>query len=91
MTSDDILYTPSLAGSGQFAKCAHCKKNPIVDGNEVYDGCLGKLDTSLLMNACCGHSDNSLAYVQFWNGECIRGEAAIILQKALKEKRDENP
>lgn len=29
MNKETLLYTPSLAGSGQFAKCAHCKKNPI--------------------------------------------------------------
>ena len=80
---NDLKYTPNLAGSGQFARCAHCKKDPVIDGDEVYDGCLGKLDHEVVMNACCGHGDDSGAYVQFWDGECIRGNTAIQLQKDL--------
>lgn len=84
------LYTPSMAGSGQFSKCAHCNKDPIVKGNEVYDGCLGELDPSIVCNSCCGHGDDSVAYVQFWDWSCIRGKEAIEFQRILKEKRDEN-
>ena len=76
-------YTPSMAGSGQFSRCAHCKKDPIVEGAEVYDGCLGKLDDKIVMNACCGHSDKDLAYIQFWDGSCIRGCEAIKFQRRL--------
>lgn len=82
------LYTPEMSGSGQTGKCAHCGKLPILDnteGNEheVYDGCLGKL-TGDVMNACCGHGDTSLAYIQKWDGSCIRGDEAIVKFKELK-------
>lgn len=29
------------------------------------------------MNACCGHGQVRDAYIQDWDGECIRGEEAI--------------
>ena len=83
----ETLYTAELAGSGQFSKCSHCKKDPILDGTEVYDGCLGKLDTDVVMNACCGHGEDSGAYVQFWCGSVVSGEEAIKLQAKYKEEK----
>lgn len=83
-------YTAEMSGSGQFAKCAHCKKDPIIDGCEVYDGCLGKLDTVKVMNACCGHGEIGCAYVQSWDGSCVRGEEAVTLQVLLKVGRGSN-
>lgn len=79
-------YTPDLAGSGQFARCAHCKLDATKDG---HDGCLGELSTEVVMNACCGHGDVDIAYVQYWDGSCIRGEAAIKEQAKLKEQQNE--
>lgn len=40
--------------------CGHCglKRTP-----EGYDGCLGTIPG--VMNACCGHGDENIAYVQF--------------------------
>lgn len=40
--------------------CLHCKKNRTKEG---YDGCIGKLEN--VKNACCGHGDTKMAYVQF--------------------------
>ena len=88
--TDEILHTPQLSGSGQLGKCVHCNKYPIVEGNEVYDGCLGKLDTDVVANSCCGHGDDSGAYVQFWDWSCIRGKEAVELQKILKGSNNEN-
>lgn len=51
------LYTPDLAGSGQFLKCGHCNLNPTEDG---HDGCLGELPVDIVMNACCGHGREAL-------------------------------
>lgn len=68
------LYTPELAGSGQFGKCAKCGLNPTKEG---HDGCLGELDVNVVMNACCGHGDDSMAYIQHWDGSCVRGNEAI--------------
>lgn len=77
------LYTPELAGSGQFARCAHCNKLPTHEG---HDGCLGLLPEDVVMNACCGHGDIDIAYVQFWDGNCIRGQEAVDLQQQLIEE-----
>jgi hypothetical protein len=52
--------------------CGHCglKRTP-----EGHDGCIGTLKN--VMNACCGHGENEVAYVQFWNNERIAGEEAL--------------
>jgi len=60
--------------------CAKCKSDKTKEG---HDACLGTLDEKLVMNACCGHGEIE-PYVQFWDGRCIRGEAATILQENLK-------
>lgn len=52
-------YTPNDIGSGQLGICTHCKLPPDING---YDGCLGELNG--VMNACCGHGNIELAYVQ---------------------------
>lgn len=76
------LYTPDLAGSGQFARCAHCKKLPTPEG---HDGCLGTLPEDIVMNACCGHGDIDVAYIQFWDSKCIRGKEAMEIINSLNE------
>jgi len=52
--------------------CGHCG---LPNTSEGHDGCLGTLPN--VMNACCGHGDESAAYVQFDNGAMIRGAEAI--------------
>jgi hypothetical protein len=72
-------YTSEMIGSGQSGVCAHCKKLPTKEG---HDGCLGTLPGSI-MNACCGHGDNSQAYIQYWDRNIIRGECAVSEQADL--------
>ena len=43
--------------------CRHCKKE---DTPEGHDGCIGVLNSDIVMNACCGHEEPQFAYVQFW-------------------------
>jgi len=85
------LYTPDMAGSGQFATCAHCGKDPTPEG---HDGCLGTLPHPV-MNACCGHGDERMAYIQFfgssgigepdeWGNNRIAGKDAIKEQQRLR-------
>ena len=73
-------YTPEYIGSGQYGKRAKCGLSPTVEG---HDGCLGTLLDKQIMNACCGHGDDSYAYIQYWNGNIIRGNEAITIQKKL--------
>ena len=61
-------------------KCGNCGKQYTEEG---HDGCLGTLVG--LMNACCGHGNVKEAYVQFLDGECIRGEDAISILNILKK------
>lgn len=60
-------------------KCGNCGG---LFTKEGHDNCLGILIGT--KNACCGHGDINEAYIQFLDGECIRGEDAIIVQKILK-------
>lgn len=77
------LYTPDLAGSGQFLKCAHCKLDPTEEG---HDGCLGELPVDIVMNACCGHGREDIAYVQYWDSSCVRGKEALNVIDVLKNR-----
>lgn len=60
--------------------CGNCGRDYTEEG---HDGCLGTLIG--LMNACCGHGNIDESYVQFWDGECVRGEDAKIIQEILKK------
>lgn len=80
MGNVDKEYTPDLIGSGQFGVCGKCKLEPSPEG---HDGCLGTLPDSNIMNACCGHGDDSQAYIQFWSGAIIRGKIATDEQCRL--------
>lgn len=65
--------------------CGNCGKDRSVEG---HDACLGTLIG--LMNACCGHGNIEEAYVQFWDGECIHGKDAKIIQDILKKHSKNN-
>lgn len=63
--------------------CINCGKSQTKEG---HDGCLGSLIG--VKNACCGHRDIEECYVQFLDGESIRGnDAKIILDILKKHKR----
>lgn len=68
------MYTPEMAGSGQYGTCVKCKKEPTKQG---HDGCIGTLPDKWVMNACCGHGNDGIAYIQFWNKSKILGQRAI--------------
>lgn len=51
--------TNYLSGYGKEI-CGHCGIKRTSDG---HDGCIGTL--SGVMNACCGHGEDRMAYVQF--------------------------
>ena len=78
-------YTSEMAGSGQRGICVTCKKGPTKEG---HDGCLGTLPGPI-MNACCGHGSDGLAYIQYWGGQRISGIEAITEQKRLLAELDE--
>lgn len=59
--------------------CGHCNQ---LSTEEGHDACLGTLIG--LMNACCGHGNPKEAYVQFIDGNCVRGEDAVMIQNILK-------
>ena len=80
-------HTPKTANAGQIGVCSKCKKPPIYDADdgkehEVYDGCLGKLQGDI-MNACCGHGSDSMAYIQYYSSHRIDGLDAIKEQRRL--------
>lgn len=63
--------------------CGHCG---LFNTKEGHDGCLGSLIG--VMNACCGHGQTNEAYIQFLDGNCIRGNDAINVINVLKERTD---
>ena len=80
------MHTPEKASGGQIGKCQKCNLMPKTEGHEVYDGCIGKLQGDV-MNACCGHGDDRIAYIQYWNGSRIAGDEAIKEQRRLVADR----
>ena len=68
------MYTPEMAGSGQHGICVKCKKEPTEQG---HDGCIGTLPSKDVMNACCGHGSDSMAYVQRWTRRKLMRQEAI--------------
>lgn len=62
--------------------CGHCnlKRTP-----EGYDGCVGELQG--VMNACCGHGDYRMAYVQFNHQDYSKYPNKFIVtgKEALKQ------
>jgi len=79
-------YTSEESGSGQRGICHKCKLPPSPEG---HDGCLGTLPGPV-MNACCGHGNNKLAYIQYWGGARLGGHAAIFEQKRLLPKLEQD-
>ena len=65
--------------------CGFCGRERTGEG---HDGCLGTLPKSVIMNACCGHGRADDAYIQFWNGVCIRGKKAVAMIHRLLAKED---
>lgn len=59
--------------------CGRCGRYSTQEG---HDQCLGTLIG--VMNACCGHGDDTQAYVQFLDGKCVRGKDALMLVRVLK-------
>jgi hypothetical protein len=64
--------------------CGNCGKHYTKDG---HDGCLGTLIG--VMNACCGHGNINECYIQFLDGECVRGKDAKVILNILKKHRKE--
>lgn len=65
--------------------CGNCGKHYTKEG---HDGCLGTLIG--VMNACCGHGEIDECYIQFLDGESVRGIDAKIILDVLKKYRKES-
>ena len=63
-----------LDGCGKSV-CGHCKIKRTIDG---HDGCMGTLKN--VMNACCGHGENKMAYVQFNHKDYNKEPNRIMLK-----------
>ena len=63
--------------------CGHCGEHNTPEG---HDACLGTLPD--VMNACCGHGEEWLAYVQFWDGSIVDGAAAT---RVIRERQNRRP
>jgi hypothetical protein len=57
-----------IADNWRIRHCDHCDKDW---GESLHDPCLGHLDG--VRQACCGHGDDSTAYIVFQDGRRIDG------------------
>lgn len=84
----ETLHSREYRSGGQVERCAHCLLPPTP---EDHDGCLGTLVSDKhggIMNACCGHSDPTYAYIQYWDRTELRGEEAVREQQRLIKERE---
>lgn len=64
--------------------CGYCGLHTTKQG---HDGCIGELPGNI-MNACCGHGAHKEAYIQYQDGNCVRGKRAInTMHKLIMELR----
>lgn len=69
-------FIPNIDSSGGRITpdlCQECNRRCTKEG---YDNCIGELPIAIVMNACCGHGVESMAYVQFWDAPRISGGEA---------------
>lgn len=59
--------------------CGHCGLSRATEG---HDGCVGTLPG--VMNACCGHGEVGMAYVQYEDGTRVAGVDALYAIIARK-------
>ena len=66
------IDTGQLVSENPVRACGICHLPQTPEG---HDACIGRLDGA--MNACCGHGDDSSAYVQFNDGRRFSGDRAM--------------
>lgn len=77
---------PTIANERDCGQCG------LANTPEGHDGCLGTLPE--VKNACCGHGDQSDAYIQFEDGRLVGGRDAVMLfelhgyRKRLTKERE---
>ena len=75
-----------VAATWKCRPCGHCN---VENTQEGHDGCIGRLPG--VMNACCGHGEPKLAYLQFTAGLILRGVLAYwigLMWKSLTTKKE---
>jgi len=75
-TDDDTL----VKNNWEKRPCGKCNEYITADG---HDPCIANLPG--VRNACCGHGEDSSAYVQFDDGRYASGEKAISVFKELQD------
>ncbi len=68
--------------------CGYCDMKRTTEG---HDGCIGTLEG--VMNACCGHGEYKMAYIQFDHNEynkdpnklIIKGKEALVHIKEFRK------
>lgn len=73
----DTNNSVSITWKERLCGCCNIDNTP-----EGYDGCIGRLPG--VMNACCGHGESKLAYIQFTGGLTIRGLMALWLGLSMR-------
>lgn len=72
--------TPTI---GHDRPCGYCGKPNTREG---HDACLGTLPG--VRNACCGHGQEDIAYIQLTNGVHIQGKEAIEVMRKITLKQE---
>jgi hypothetical protein len=65
-------------------ECNHCEIPATTEG---HDGCLGTLPCNV-KNACCGHGNPELAYIQFSNSDIGDSDIKVTIKKRIFQISD---
>jgi len=79
---DEFVYCDTKESTADTWKERPCGFCGLHNTQEGHDACLGTLKG--VMNACCGHGSDRVAYVQFLDGSCVYKDDAITIQNILK-------
>jgi len=85
---DRWVYSDNLVPVEEMKErpCGNCNRAQTKEG---HDDCLEELPG--VMNACCGHGDTDLAYIQFLDGYSIHGQDAHMIQSIMSHyRKDKN-
>ncbi len=82
LVGDNWIYSDTKELVSETHNERPCGKCNEIRTPEGHDPCLGTLPN--VMNACCGHGNNNQSYIQYENGQILRGDIALAEINKLK-------
>lgn len=81
INKNDVYYFKDgqKVSDNKNIQCGFCNLPNRDDG---HDACIGELEG--VMNACCGHGDKRIAYIQYKDGLIVQKDQALNIINLIK-------